>query len=143
MMMKYKTSRSSEVPQWAQDLIAEVCRDYSRRMPPITWYNSSNEHSSGRTGYPHRVHRWGTGKVTRTGGRIHITAGTSLVDQRLVVLHELAHWIVVRSKNQGHTAKFWDTAFDLYSKYGDIDYAQVREFKYREGAKLAFARRSK
>ncbi len=67
-------------------------------------------------------------------------AGTDKVDQKIVLLHELAHW--VNPQVAAHTAQFWDLAWVLFRQYRlPVQRTLVREGNYRRGA-LAAARRA-
>lgn len=136
-------------PNWVDELIEQVCKDHKRKAPKLTWRNASRESSSGKTRFPRSstgtklYTRTKTGRLIRFKGGISIMAGTNEQDQRLVLLHELAHWLTVKYKNQGHNQKFWETAFDLYERYGvDMDYAYNREKDYKQTAKLVYAKRT-
>lgn len=134
-------------PQWATDLVEQVCKDYNRAMPhKFNWRVSRKKrvtYSSGHM-YPPYYERVRPMKYIKRNGRITVTAGHSVQDQELVLLHELAHWVTNRNKRRSHDRKFWDTAFELYERYGvDMDYAIEREKDYKVGAQLAYARRSK
>jgi len=116
---------SKTMPDWAVELTEQVCKDYKRATPPkIQWYNRTHEYSVGTT--------W--------KNRIHISAGSHGYDQELVLLHELAHWVANKNKpRQGHTIKFWRTAFELYDRYGiELGYAIWREEHYRKQASQAY-----
>jgi predicted metal-dependent hydrolase len=74
--------------------------------------------------------------------KIHVSAGTDDRSHRYVLLHELAHYILHRSrKGRGecHSLRFWRLAFELYGKYGvDVEYAYSKEKHYRAKAKWAY-----
>ena len=163
-------------PQWAQDLVLQVALDEGRDdVPELTWHRSKRSaFSSGRT--------W------HTSSRIHVTAGTQRrqtqipyrsgkrtgqvsvrAEQKLVLLHEVAHWLTPFEKQAvtygrggdwydrdgnkadaptgtrylSHTATFWDTAWRLFRRYKvPLTYAKVREGNYRKGALIAARKRS-
>jgi hypothetical protein len=61
-----------------------------------------------------------------TNGTISVVAGRDPLDQRLVLCHELAHWL--GPPNQGHSQAFWRRAWQLYRRYRvPIYYALARE----------------
>lgn len=66
--------------------------------------------------------------------RLVVTAGSELVDQRLVLLHELAHLLV--GPGHHHDRTFWRRAWGLYLADGQVSvaYALHREGAYREMA---------
>jgi len=83
--------------------------------------------------------RGSSGYAAPTANRVHVTAGTDRTDQKLVLLHELAHWLC--DVGEHHGARFWDKAWQLYRRYRvPIRYARKREGNYRKGAALAYAR---
>lgn len=122
------------IPDWAQELTIKVCKDYNRWPPKIIWRNRYGKHSSGVT-YVYK----------KRGFDITVRAGTDIDDQKLVLLHELAHYIVAKSKKgkrESHSLRFWRLAFELYECYGvDRDMAYEREKGYKEKARWAFAER--
>ena len=74
--------------------------------------------------------------MLRDGAGISIAAGRDRVDQRLVVCHELAHWL--GKPDEGHTIEFWLRAWRLYRRYRvPVHYALAREGAY-EGAVQAY-----
>src|SRR4051794_37608637 len=107
---------STSMPDWASTITTEVVRSAGVRMPVINWKTG--------TGHP------GTSGST-SKERINITAGTDEKDQKLVLLHELAHWIMIErhGMREGHTPLFWAVAFDLYEYYGLGQYAAGQEIK--------------
>ena len=113
------------VPLWAQDLAIRVAVDEGRDdLPDLRWRRS-------------RGHTFSSGKAFYATGRVVITAGTDRRDQKLVVLHELAHWLL----KEGHTSRFWDKAWEFYRRYKvPILYAKQREGIYRKGALVAYRR---
>lgn len=123
-----RTTRST--PQWAIDLVEEVCKDYHRALPSqLKWYNSTQSH-------------WSSGWTRTYTGEIFIRTGRCGYDQELVLLHELAHHLVGKTKKgkkAHHNIKFWKLAFELYWKYGvDLGYAIYREEHYRAKATQAY-----
>lgn len=111
-------------PCWAQDLIIRVALDEGiDDLPVLIWRKSKKQ-------------IWSTG-YTFWKGIIRFTAGLDELDQKLVLLHELAHWITLEL----HTNKFWDKAWELYRRYKiPIRYAKTRESSYRKGALVAYHR---
>jgi hypothetical protein len=106
-------SKIITTPEWVENLAAEVVKNYGARMPPITWREASRKSTSGNTSIK----------------RISIIAGSDQQDQKIVLLHELAHWLTPG----GHTEEFWTTAFDLYESYGLSGYATYRETFHTKG----------
>ncbi|MEX2135824.1 MAG: hypothetical protein WEB29_02520 [Chloroflexota bacterium] len=78
----------------------------------------------------------------RSTGSISVTAGADPVDQRLTLLHELAHWLGPaprsrRGRVAHHDARFYAAAFDLYRSHGIPD----DEILAREGGRYPSALR--
>jgi len=98
----------AEAPAWARDLVRRVCGDAGMPEPRLSWRRRDRETSSG---------------VTRpTLGSVTLSAGWDLLDQRLTLLHELAHWVTpLRRRRRGrvahHDAAFYAAAFSLYERH--------------------------
>jgi hypothetical protein len=96
-------------PAWAAELVAAVCADAEAELPRVAWRRRAGEHSTG---------------VTRRGeAMIAVRAGSDPLDQRLTLLHELAHWInpPPNRRRRGathHGLAFYRTAFHLYLRHG-------------------------
>lgn len=141
------TSRT-QTPEWAIELIEQVCKDYKRTKPGVfLWTSKDRRSTSGTTWYsktksgkPIYVYTKNL-KRKRFWGKISVNAGTDINDQRLVLLHELAHWVAGKSKSIGHNTKFWKTAYELYERYGvDMNYAFEREKGYKQTAVTVYER---
>lgn len=114
-------------PAWAERIVREVARARRRRPPELHWRRSRYRRSAGSA----------IGYAPGQENIISIEAGRDPMDQRLVVCHELAHWM--SRPEEGHTSAFWRRAWKLYRRYRvPIYYALAREGKH-EGAVLAFA----
>ena len=103
------TEFSRATPAWARSLVGEVCAEADTQAPArVRWSTRPREASSGVT--------------RRHDGSISIVAGTNPVDQRLTLLHELAHWLTPMHRRRGrhvhHDARFYAIAFDLYRRNG-------------------------
>jgi len=105
---------SPAAPAWAIELVRLVC-DEAGVQPPgtLAWRRRRGEHSTG---------------VTRHGERlVAVRAGGDPTDQRLTLLHELAHWVEPhRSRRRGrrsvhHGELFYARAFALYRRHGLTD----------------------
>ena len=103
-----------EAPAWARSLVLEVCAQADASLPRLRWTSRNRPTSSG---------------VTRQSlGAISLVAGRDPLDQRLTLLHELAHWLApARSPRLGrrrhgrvrhHDAAFYARAFGLYRRHG-------------------------
>jgi len=95
-------------PAWARALLADVCAD-ARVVPPrLSWRHRDDEHS--------------TGVTRRSDGLVAVRAGRDPVDQRLTLLHELAHWLTAttgrRRRAVHHGRAFYSIAFELYRRHG-------------------------
>lgn len=100
-------------PMWAQNLVLDVALAAGRDdVPDLTWRRSRKA--------------WGTsGCYVHGDNRIVVTAGAGRDrrEERFVLLHELAHWLV----QDGHTNAFWEQAFRLYRQHGLVKVALARE----------------
>ena len=117
-----------KMPMWAQDLVIEVAIDEGRDdLPDVTWRHS-------------KVNAWSSGTTYNAAPRrIVVTAGKVRKDQKIVLLHELAHWLLPVSEHHGTT--FWDKVWELFRRYEvPIMYAKTREGNYRKGAIAAYRR---
>ena len=117
-----------------------MCADYGVTPPQVRWMVSRKTRyrydSNGDLVYGTRVRSSGTtqwiGSDRATARHTHITmkVGSDLQDQRLVLLHELAHWL--SPVIDGHSRGFWRRAWELYERYNiDLDYAWEREKAYK------------
>ncbi|MDH4334381.1 MAG: hypothetical protein OEW24_03825 [Chloroflexota bacterium] len=96
-------------PGWAVALVSEVCADAGVAEPSLRWRRAARVASSGVT-------RWGVGSVA-------VTSGSDPVDERLTLLHELAHWVAPQARRRRgriahHDAAFYAVAFRLYERHG-------------------------
>lgn len=109
--------RTTDGPQWAQELVAEISAEFHPELPTpkLTWNQSRRvgyrRLSSGRAGSYEQSPR----------ARIHVTAGNDRTDARMAVLHELAHWTLPSGCRHG--PEWAARAFDLYARHDLIDYA--------------------
>jgi hypothetical protein len=115
-------------PGWASELVREVCAAAGIAPPAMRWRHARRSASSGVT--------------RRHMGTVSITAGSDELDQRLTLLHELAHWLApVPRRRRGrllhHDAGFYAIAFDLYRRQGVPD----AEVLAREGGRYPSALR--
>jgi len=111
-------------PAWAAALVSDVCTDAGATCPRLTWRRRAGTHS--------------TGVARRHLGLISVRAGEDPLDQRLTLLHELAHWLApapVRRRGvrtQHHGRDFYRIAFDLYRRQGlsDPDALRLETARY-------------
>ena len=118
-------------PKWAQDLTLNALAWYEQNNPgckapdiTLNWRRSS-------------YHKNSSGRANGVTNRVTVTAGKIRLDQKLVLLHEVAHVLVPG----GHTDAFWDMTWALYRwAQLPIRYCQKREYTYKAGARAAYAR---
>lgn len=129
---------------WAEDLLCQVLVDYKCVHKPIlTWRRSHKQKGIYFMDAGKRVQALKPKPVKSSGtcyiDRIAITAGSLRKDQRLVLLHEIAHWLLPTGVHHGKA--FWDLAFELYRKYKvPMFYALSRERTYRKEVVNAYRR---
>ncbi|HLE58271.1 MAG TPA: hypothetical protein VJA85_01350 [Candidatus Limnocylindria bacterium] len=105
---------SGRAPAWARQLTAEVCAAAGVPEPRLGWRRVARESSSG---------------VARLeAGTVSVSAGSHALDQRLTLLHELAHWLGSRTtgrrarrRRAHHDAAFYASAFALYRAHAIPD----------------------
>ncbi len=112
--------------------MATVCADAGITVPRLTWRRRAGEHS--------------TGVARRHTGTVVVRAGSDPLDQRLTLLHELAHLIATperrrRGRTAHHGRAFYATAFDLYRRYGIAapDALRLESGRYRSSLAHAVA----
>lgn len=119
-------------PAWALELMTTVCTDAAVAPPRLLWRNRRGEHS--------------TGVARRSDGIVAVRAGSDPVDQRLTLLHELAHWLAPaerrhRGRATHHGRAFYGVAYELYRRYGvnDADALRLESARYRSSLRHAVA----
>jgi hypothetical protein len=120
---------SPATPNWAIELARAVCAD-ARIEPParLSWRRRVSVHS--------------TGIARRADAVISVRAGSDETDQRLTLLHELAHWITPwprRRRAVHHGRAFYTIAFALYRRHGVSDEDALRLESARYPSALAHA----
>lgn len=117
-------------PAWATELVALVCADAGVAPPRLSWRRRAGEHS--------------TGVTRRAEGAVAVRAGSDDVDQRLTLLHELAHWLAPaprrrRGRSEHHGRAFYAIAFELYRRHGltDADALRLEAARYRSALRHA------
>lgn len=110
---------SKTAPVWAVNLVTQVCSDYKRALPmKFQWYNRNRKHSCGHTMYD--------------GSKVHVAAGTDEWEHRPVLLHELTHHLISKTRKgrkAGHSLGFWKLYFELNAKYANIEDAYKRDIE--------------
>lgn len=109
-------------PEWAltlRDKVWEIEGCTKRPLPTFSWRPRKGLGSSGSTSYIDPC-------------RIIIRAGTDLLEQRIIVVHELSHAVVAGV----HNNEFWDCAWRLYARFGLTSFDETfrSEFAYKVGA---------
>lgn len=84
------------------DMVEAVCAREGIERPPIRWHFRDAKYTTGVT-----YHKRDRG--------IAVTLGTDHLEARVVVLHELAHWMTPKHH---HDRTFWTTAMWLYRSEG-------------------------
>ena len=118
-------------PGWALDLAVTVCAEAAVTPPRIAWRNRRGEASTGLT--------------RRSDGIVAVRAGSDPLDQRLTLLHELAHWLTPASRRRGravhHGRAFYAIAFELYRRHGlvEADALRLEAARYRSALRHASA----
>jgi hypothetical protein len=96
-----------KVPRWAQTIVAEVWANQGGRYPTITWQIGGTTGGRGATYVSGHCSYW-SNEITINAG-----AKTERWEQKMVLLHELAHAI----SPGGHDERFWKTAWTLYRRF--------------------------
>jgi hypothetical protein len=110
-------------PSWAHDLVEAVCADAGVQPPRLLWRTRRAVAS--------------TGVARRSEGTVSVRAGSDPLDQRLTLLHELAHLIAPPGRRRGravhHGRAFYEVAFELYSRHGipAADALRLESGRYR------------
>jgi hypothetical protein len=122
-------------PAWASALVHAVCTDAGVEPPRLLWRRRNDEHS--------------TGVARRSAGTISVRAGSDPLDQRLTLLHELAHWLCpppARRRRgsrpvEHHGLTFYRIAFSLYGRHGvpATDALRLESARYRSSLRHAAA----
>jgi len=119
-------------PAWALELVASVCAEAGVPQPRLQWRARRGEAS--------------TGLARRADGIVAVRAGSDPLDQRLTLLHELAHWLTPAGRRRGrrsvhHGHAFYTTAFALYRRHGlaEADALRLESARYRSALRHAAA----
>lgn len=98
-------------PQWMLIVAEQVAIQYNRSAPPSTRIvTTGTKHWSSR------------GRFVSSNGDdgtieeyIALTLGSDPIDQAVVLIHELAHWLAPRTEHHG--SRFWNIYYDLVNEY--------------------------
>lgn len=125
---RYLTGKN-RAPAWVLRLVTEECKLSGGLPCPVRWGPATTKVLDFKT--HKRVRQFGShGHCNQLDG-MTVFAGTDVRDQRLLVIHELGHWIV---DSKGHSATFWAWVFEAYKRHRLARYGLKREAGYREGA---------
>lgn len=118
-------------PTWVTQLVDEVCAAAAVPTPLLRWRRAARPTSTGVT------RQW--------AGTVSVTAGTDALDQRVTLLHELAHWLGPRARRRRgrvthHDAAFFERAFELYRRHGIPDAEALEREGGRHPSALRHAR---
>lgn len=130
--MARATGSAMTAPGWATALLETVCADADVGPPRLAWRRRAGEHS--------------TGVTRRHDSVVAVRAGSDQLDQRLTLLHELAHWLAPPVHRSGrravhHGRAFYEIAFELYARH-DIEAAdalRLESARYRSSMRHAVA----
>lgn len=110
-----KTTKTA--PQWAIELVEQVCKDYRRKLPrKLQWFNTKRQHTSGYTRYD--------------GSKIHISAGKDEWEHKPVLLHELTHQVIAKTRkgqSENHSMRFWRLLFEFGERYKCVELIRQRD----------------
>lgn len=135
---------SSSPPIWAQDLILDALSWWedqghsSVNVPIIKWKHRKGRGTTGLTIDKKTIIIREGNRSINVGGEKDVSA---LIDTKVVVLHELAHFLTPSGEHHG--PQFWDTAWAFF-QWAELPvwYLKWREGAYRKGA-LSAARRAR
>jgi hypothetical protein len=109
------------IPDKLGVLVERLKKDYPKDFPEILCRRA-------------RGMRYSSGTYYSAKNTIRLRLGRSPNDKKLILLHEFAHSL---NRQESHSRRFWETAFDLYKKYGvDLRYARRREKRYKVEADI-------
>ncbi len=120
-------------PKWAQEMTLKAL---------LWWEAQGNKAPIFRLDWGRRSADYSSGVSWDREKKIFVRQGTSRLDARLVLLHEVAHQLQPRLKryaSRSHTSQFWSTAWALYRYFKlPIRYCLDREGDYKVGAVVAY-----
>jgi hypothetical protein len=105
-------------PDWALEIVNEVCAEYSREVPNIRFTRIRANGFGTSGGYK----RWKNGFIRVSVGRDNL--------EKQIFLHELSHHL---DRNGGHGSTFYVIFKSLLVKYDCLtDEYRKREYEYRK-----------
>lgn len=113
----------SIAPYWARTLLAAVCTRYHVRQPTLRWHTT---HANANAVW------FKIGSYSETSNSLTIYACADHLEERMTLLHELAHHIAYcRTLKVDHSELFWRYCWTLYRNYGiPLHVAVLSEFAY-------------
>lgn len=127
-------------PAWAEKLILDAilfCHEKGfashNRLPDIVWKIPTEGRFNINKNKTIRVRRRGSSGVCFPDS-ILISAGSERRDCKLVILHEVAHWVMPLYERK-HSKDFWKIAWALYRHFKlPIQYCRQREGEYKKNS---------
>lgn len=107
-------------PEWATELLLQVCKDEGRsKKPKLSWGYSKSKYRRGSSGH---FEPW--------SNTIRVMDHEYSTDQRQVFLHEICHWLIQpRGKSRAvHGKRFYLKLSQLLSRYDCL----TQEYRERE-----------
>lgn len=127
------------VPAWAEQMILTVAAEHRRRAPDVEWIQVRTHTRTAGNASVERADIVLTDQKARRvqvridGGGCKKRGRMEKQYARLVLLHELAHWL--RPQSEIHSREFWVQAFVLYRRFRvPMAYALRSEAEYKQGA---------
>jgi len=122
-------------PDWVEPLVRKALATVGiDETPTVKWK------------IPYGTYYWwnaqhGSGTYCGKTKTMLIRAGQDEKYNKLLVLHELAHYVAhVLDGDGNHTDFFWDVAFHFYTVFRMKTYAYKHERTYKQGAVKAYHR---
>lgn len=125
------------MPLWATAIVKDVCKEQGRiPLPTINWYGYRDidpflisklyggdvmTHVAWKHEVDYGFEGCSFGQCQNEKPyEIDIFAGFCRKDQRLVLLHEMSHYVLSRHRmgHIAHSAAFWDLTFRLFLRHG-------------------------
>lgn len=113
-------------PQEIREWFEKICQQERGQlpMPVIQWKYRDRVFSTGTAWHKPERHK---------GADLTLRLGTSVVDAKLVCLHELGHYL--RGTGDGHSRGFWWKVYELFLNYDlPMDFAAWRSGNYKQKA---------
>ena len=97
----YHSNKHIEMPQWAKDMVNELCQMYDKPRPDICWLESGTD---GYTG----------GWYAHDTNEIVVVADGNFRTDSHSLAHEFAHYVT----NEGHTSTMYMELFNIVERLG-------------------------